>query len=253
MIDKKKIAIFSQNDPIFLRKYLPLLIGPLGDTHDVVYIFLSKPSPFGERLSILEKAKKTFFIFGLNFFIYYTVQFLFGKLLAFLFPIHKKYKNVIYLTENINKYFERNALSDIDLAISIAGNDIIKKDLLGWPTHGWINLHCSPLPKYRGLLPSFWALRFDETEFGATVFLMDEGIDSGPIICQEKFKISGLTHRDLIKKSKRIGVRLLVEASELQMLGKTDYVANHVDKGSYYKFPTKDDVRCFRKLGKKFF
>jgi methionyl-tRNA formyltransferase len=251
--NRKKIAIFSQNDPIFLRKYLPTLLASLNDKHDVEYIFLSKSSPFGKKLSFLAKARKTFDIFGVKFFVFYSIQYLYGRILDLLYPIDKKYKNITYLTENINKHFEKCQIGSVDLAISLSGNDIIKKELLSWPRHGWVNLHCSPLPKYRGLLPSFWALRFDETEFGATVFLMDEGIDSGPIICQERFDISGLTHRDLIKKSKRIGIKLLLEASERQLLGKTDYIENHVDEGSYFQFPTKDDVRDFRKLGKKFF
>ena len=56
------------------------------------------------------------------------------------------------------------------------------------PSLGCINVHCSLLPKYRGLMPSFWTLFYKEKYTGVSIFLMNEYIDDGPIIYQKKLK-----------------------------------------------------------------
>jgi len=52
-----------------------------------------------------------------------------------------------------------------------------------------LNLHSAPLPKYRGVSPVNWALKNNETEHGVTLHVVDEGVDTGPIISQMKFTI----------------------------------------------------------------
>ena len=52
-----------------------------------------------------------------------------------------------------------------------------------------MNLHNSPLPKYRGLAPINWALKNKEIEHGVTIHEVVDGIDSGPIVSQVKFSI----------------------------------------------------------------
>jgi len=253
MEDKKKIILFSQNDQIFLRKKLPLIVDILSIKYQIKYVFLSNPSPFGKRMSIFNKIRDTIYIFGISFFIYYSFKMLIGMFVNFFYPLKNQINNIVFIKENINKYFEENKLDEVDLAVSLAGNHIIKEDLLKWPRSGWINLHCAPLPLYRGLMPSFWALKNDEEEFGATVFLMDEGIDSGPIICQKKFNIQGLTQQSLIDKSKDIGIELISHAVDIQLNGNVNYISNEKEKSTYYTFPTRTDVAEFRRKGKKFF
>ena len=52
-----------------------------------------------------------------------------------------------------------------------------------------INLHNSPLPKYRGVSPINWALKNEEVEHGVTIHEITPGIDDGPIIAQLKYSI----------------------------------------------------------------
>ena len=63
---------------------------------------------------------------------------------------------------------------------------IFKKELLKIPRYGCINLHCSILPKYAGLLPSFWTIYNKEEKIGSTVHYMDDKIDNGAILGQVK-------------------------------------------------------------------
>jgi len=75
-------------------------------------------------------------------------------------------------------------------AVVIVGyGQLIPGDLLTIPRHGWINLHASLLPKYRGAAPVQWALIQGETLTGVTTMQIDEGMDTGPILLQTEVPI----------------------------------------------------------------
>lgn len=76
-----------------------------------------------------------------------------------------------------------------DLIIVAAYGKILPKEVLKIPGFGCINVHVSLLPKYRGPSPIQNALLNGEKETGVTIMLMDEGIDTGDILFQEKIKI----------------------------------------------------------------
>ena len=78
--------------------------------------------------------------------------------------------------------------ADVDLAFSVFYDKIIKKDFID--KCGMIlNLHNSPLPKYRGVSPINWALKNEEQEHGVTIHQINPGIDDGPIMGQIKYSI----------------------------------------------------------------
>jgi len=76
-----------------------------------------------------------------------------------------------------------------DLLVVVAFGQILRKDFLHIPKWGAINIHASLLPKYRGAAPIHWAILNDERRTGLTAMKMDEGLDSGPIICQQEIPI----------------------------------------------------------------
>ena len=84
---------------------------------------------------------------------------------------------------------ERLRAFDPAIAVVVAFGQILPKEVLGVPKRGSINLHASLLPRYRGAAPIAWALIRGETETGLTTFLMDEGMDTGPILLQERVRI----------------------------------------------------------------
>ena len=141
-----------------------------------------------------------------------------------------------------------------DLLISIAGNQIFKEKLINLAPQGCINLHTALLPRYRGLLPSFWVLKNNEQETGVSVFFVDKGIDSGPILVQKRLKIlKGMSQLDLIKYSKILGMDAIVESVKLIHSGNYKLLPNDKEEMTYYSFPTHTDVLEFRKIGKKFY
>jgi len=79
----------------------------------------------------------------------------------------------------VQEYFERLAP---DAAVIIAYGRIIPPSLLALPRLGWINLHASLLPKYRGAAPINWAIVKGETRTGLSTMQLDAGLDTGPIL-----------------------------------------------------------------------
>jgi len=77
----------------------------------------------------------------------------------------------------------------LDLVITIGYGVILPESILNVPKHGFVNLHFSLLPHYRGAAPAQRALENGETETGVTVFRLDKGMDTGPIFLQDKITI----------------------------------------------------------------
>ena len=154
---------------------------------------------------------------------------------------------------NSKRFLKSLKSKEPDIIISLTCNQIFGRELLNVPTWGCINLHSALLPKYRGLLPSFWVLKNDEEYTGVSVFLMNEGIDDGPIIIQKKIKIRNFTQELLIKLTKRIGVNAIIDAVMRIKSGEIEYISNDSRFATYYKFPTRTDVLEFLALRKRFF
>ena len=74
--------------------------------------------------------------------------------------------------------------SNPDLGLVIAYGALLKTATLGIPKHGWLNIHYSLLPKWRGAAPVQRSLMAGDTETGVTIFQLDEGMDTGPIHSQ---------------------------------------------------------------------
>jgi methionyl-tRNA formyltransferase len=83
-------------------------------------------------------------------------------------------------------YFKRVAP---DVVVIIAYGQIIPASLIAIPRLGWINLHASLLPKYRGAAPINWAIVNGETRTGLTTMRIDAGLDTGPMLLNHETAI----------------------------------------------------------------
>jgi methionyl-tRNA formyltransferase len=101
-------------------------------------------------------------------------------------------------------------------------------------------------------MPSFWVMKNNEKYSGVSVFIIDKKIDTGNILCQTKFNIENLTHYELIKKSKKLGIGCIVSSIIKVLHNNFSFIKNNY-KDSYNNFPTRDDIKEFKKLGKKFY
>jgi folate-dependent phosphoribosylglycinamide formyltransferase PurN len=155
---------------------------------------------------------------------------------------------------NATEFLERLRLLGVDLIVSIACPQIFKRDLLRLPARGCINLHGALLPRYQGMLPSFWVLARGERETGVTVHWMDEAIDHGDILLQRPVPIrDNDTVHSLVRRSKvEAGRYLLVEAIGLIERGEAPHVPMDMRLGSYVSFPDDAAVQEFRRRGRRF-
>ncbi len=93
-----------------------------------------------------------------------------------------------------------------------AYGQILRPQVLSIPPSGVINVHPSLLPKYRGASPIAGALLAGEEKTGVTIMLMDEGMDTGPILAQISIKIRPEdTTSSLVERLARMGADLLLE------------------------------------------
>lgn len=98
-----------------------------------------------------------------------------------------------------------------DLFVVVAFR-MLPKEVWKIPAFGTINLHASLLPNYRGAAPINWAIINGDEETGVTTFFIDEAIDSGKIIAQEKVKISSSTNAgELHDELKSVGSELTLK------------------------------------------
>ncbi len=99
-----------------------------------------------------------------------------------------------------------------DAIIVVAYGRIIPPWMLALPRHGCINLHGSLLPKYRGAAPIQWAVANGETVTGNTTMLLEEGLDTGPILLQQTISISPQhTSVELFEEMAAAGAPLMLE------------------------------------------
>ena len=102
-------------------------------------------------------------------------------------------------------------------------------------------------------MPSFWVLKNNESETGVSVFYVDNGIDSGPIIVQKKVQIGQKTQQELIIHTKKIGMEAISESIDLIQKNTVNIIQNNPLFKTYFSFPTRQDVLEFKKNGKRFF
>ena len=102
-----------------------------------------------------------------------------------------------------------------DLVIAISFGLLVKPASLQIPKHGWINLHFSLLPKYRGAAPVARAILSGESSSGITVFKLDEGMDSGPIYRAKELSLGEKSNGDLLIEFAEQGSKEVLETIEM--------------------------------------
>jgi methionyl-tRNA formyltransferase len=111
--------------------------------------------------------------------------------------------------EDSYEYFREAAP---DAVVIIAYGQIIPARLIEIPRLGWINLHGSLLPKYRGAAPIHWAVASGETRTGLTTMRIDSGLDTGPTLLKYETEIApNETAPELYARLAEAGAPLIVE------------------------------------------
>ena len=129
-----------------------------------------------------------------------------------------------------------------DLVVVAAYGKIIPPELLSIPPHGFLNIHPSLLPRYRGPSPVVTAILDGAGATGVSLMLMDEGMDSGSLLAQRRVLIqSRETAQALTLRLFRLGGELLAETLPLWIRGQIECQPQDLGQATYTKKIVKKD------------
>jgi len=132
----------------------------------------------------------------------------------------------------------------VDAAPVVAYGTLVPRALLAAPTHGWVNLHFSVLPAWRGAAPVQHAIMAGDEVTGATTFLLEEGLDTGPVLgtLTETIRPHD-TSGDLLARLAVAGAQLLVQTLDALEDGRLVPVPQPPDGVSHAPKVTVEDAR----------
>lgn len=210
-----KIKIVFMGTPDFAVPGLESLIN--NSNFEIIAVFTKTDQPVGRKLKVTSPPIKDVAI---------------------------KYNIPVFQPEKIKNEFETINKLQPDLIVVIAYGKIIPPEILTIPKYGCINVHASLLPKYRGSACLNAPILNGDTETGVTIMLMEAGLDTGPILKQEKIDLLGKeTLEDLHDKLSLLGASLLPQT--LISYVKNEIIPQKQDdsKASYVKMLDKKDGR----------
>jgi len=183
IVTEEPIKIIFAGTPEFAAEYLKALID---DKLNIAAVFTRRDKPAGRGRHLSESpVKKLALAHGLP-----VCQ-----------PKTLRDPEIIQLIKDIHP----------DVIVDIACGFLVPKEILEFPQYGCINIHPSLLPRWRGAAPIQRAILNGDKETGVTIMKMDEGLDTGPILLQQKCVIHDTdTTETLSKRLIELGSKTLV-------------------------------------------
>ncbi len=143
--------------------------------------------------------------------------------------------------ENEYNYFKS---IEPDLAIVVAYGQIIPKRFLTVPRFGFINVHASLLPKWRGAAPIQRSIMNLDNESGISIMKIAEKLDAGPIMYQEKIKINeNINSQILSKLLSQLGAKSMISAIDKIEKGEENFVEQDHSMATYAKKISKKEAQ----------
>ncbi len=140
--------------------------------------------------------------------------------------------------------FERVRALAPDLIVVAAFGQILPPSVLALPRFGCLNIHASLLPRHRGAAPINAAILDGDNETGVTLMLMEEGLDTGPMIAKAPTPIApDETAGDLFDRLASLGGTLLIETLPRWLRGEITPEPQDDSRATLTRFLTKEDGR----------
>jgi methionyl-tRNA formyltransferase len=155
-------------------------------------------------------------------------------------------------TESVNApgYVQLVKTMAPDVIVSVAAPEIFRNGILGAAKLRCINIHSGRLPKYRGMMPTFWQLLHGEECATVTIHDMAEKLDAGAVLATLDVELRQRDSLDrVITETKRAGARLMIEVLRKIADGSVNATPLDMTAARYFKFPTSTDTRAFRAKG----
>jgi len=254
-----RIFIITMDDPVQTKAFIKKIIDERKE--NIVGLAI----PYGDRLKLSKGRSKLEYIFSLLL-IMGLLHFSKNSLISIAHKLKKilhKYKMLkdptiagyaqkmgipaFKITSPNNKDFLTILKKHQPDIIINQSQSILKKELLQIPKIGVINRHNALLPKNRGRLTPFWVLYKGEKETGVSIHFVEEKLDAGDIIVQEKFQIKkNETFNSLVKKNYHIAPSAMLSAIHLLENGFKNFLSNDDKDATYNTTPTLKEAFAFR-------
>ena len=148
--------------------------------------------------------------------------------------------------ENLNTDTEYNFIKSLsaDIAVVIAYGKLIPKNILKTTKHGFINIHASLLPKWRGAAPIQRAIINGDKKTGVSIMKIEEKLDSGPVLASKELALDqNATYGEIQKKLSVIGSDLLIESLKNIENGKAKFIDQIHSNSTYAKKIDKNETK----------
>lgn len=258
--------VFIQNDPFYLPRVLDKYLREFADSTAGINI---QSVAQGKR-TVMQTAMDLLRMYGPHYFQWkfrrYAWAKLKGKVVNDLLGSTRHCHSVravarkwgVPVTEavdvNSEAFLAHLREEGVNFIVSISGTQLYRKALREQTARGIVNCHGALLPKYRGLMPSFWTLANGEREGGVSVHFVDAKLDNGPIVVQRRYRIHPHdTLEDVMTRSKDLAAEAIIECVRLVEAGDPPLLANDERESTHFSMPTREDVQRFRANGHRFF
>lgn len=142
---------------------------------------------------------------------------------------------------SVNIRSDLKEVSRSDLGLVVSYGQIIPPSIFNLPKYGTLNIHPSLLPKYRGPTPIQSAILAGEEQTGATIMLVDEQIDHGPIVKAKSFKLKDKNYIEARDELAKEGARLFIELLPDWLSGRIVPKAQNHSQATFTKKIKKED------------
>ena len=147
---------------------------------------------------------------------------------------------------NLNSDEELKIFKDLspDIVVVVAYGQIISKNFLNIAKFGFINIHASLLPKWRGAAPIQRAIMNEDKKIGVSIMKIEEKLDSGPVLASKEIELGqNATHGEIEKTLSVMGANLLVENLKRLEGGNSEFIGQVHSEATYAKKIDKDETK----------
>ncbi len=147
---------------------------------------------------------------------------------------------------NINSKEEFKFFQELspDIVVVVAYGQIIPKSFLSTARFGFINLHASLLPKWRGAAPIQRAIMNGDKKIGISIMKVEEKLDSGPVLLSKELTLDkNAIHGEVEKKLSIMGADLLIESLKKIQAGSSQFIEQNHSEATYAKKIDKKETK----------
>tara|TARA_B100000579_G_scaffold424471_1_gene428917 strand:- start:3409 stop:4332 length:924 start_codon:yes stop_codon:yes gene_type:complete len=139
------------------------------------------------------------------------------------------------------KYFKS---IEPDIVVVVAYGKLIPKEFLDIPKSGFLNIHASLLPKWRGAAPIQRSIMNLDEKTGISIMQLNEELDSGPVMLKQEIKLDDkINSEQLSIKLSELGSKIISDCLDLIEVGKAKFVVQNHSEATYAKKIRKDETK----------